>query len=121
MAMAVASRIDRAIAKPFHETNELLHRFFVSDAAFFGAGKFGGAKNTGFRITARPGNKRCGSGGKKIDPIELVVLGVETNFAALYQIDADIAAVEIHVERSFKFAGVCAAARELAFTPAGQK
>ena len=119
--MTVAPLIDGTIAEPGDEARQLFHRLFVGGAALLGAGEFRITEHARFGVAARPRNDRGRTSGKEIDPIERAVLIVEADGAALDLVFPNVIAVQIHVERSFQFAGVRAAAGEFALAPAREE
>src|SRR5205814_2277699 len=70
---------------------------------------------------ARPRDQRRRPRTKEVNPVERVVLVVETNGAALDFVFSDVVAVEVEIERRLELAGMRAAAGELALAPARQE
>lgn len=120
-SVPILTDILRALLEPTGEAGQLFHRFFVDLPALLGGAQFRVTEDTGFRIAARPRYHRGRTRREQVDPLERAVLIVETDRPALDLILADVVAIEVHVQRSFEFAGMGTAAGELALPPAGQE
>lgn len=104
--MQIAADILQPFLQRGDEAHQLFDRLKVGLLPFFGASQFGIPQNPGAGVAAGPGNDCGGAGAEKIDPVERVVFLVETDDAALDQILADIAAIQVHVEAGFQLAGM---------------
>src|SRR5262249_22095556 len=106
---------------PRDDSHRLLARLLVRLPALLRGGQLRLAEDARLGVTARPRDERRRAVAEEVHVVERAVLLVEADGAVLDLVLADVVAVKVQVQRCFQFAGVGAAAGELALPPARQE